>query len=157
MAVAALVSYFGIAQPCFDCHDLFGALVHEAGHAIGLSHSDEGEQTCGCGPSAVGCGGGGEGASSPPVSSVMRRTSRPLPSPCLSRDDADAARTAYPGSVPCDGPVWCYRPSSFDAWPLAFVLACALLASSLSSSFLLLLTSSSPRRALVASAPDARV
>ena len=157
-AVATLMSYFCIAQPCFGCHDLFGALVHEVGHAIGLSHSDEGEQTCGCGPSSAWCkgGGGGEGRGVSSSSSVMRRFARPLPSPCLSRDDVDAARTSYPGTVPCDDQVWCYSPSSFDGWPLASVLACSLLVSA-AASFLPLLLRLFPRRALVASAPDARV
>lgn len=101
VAIAAPLVYFGTIVHCLACHDFAAVLMHEIGHVLGLGHSDDPNQTCGCGGEARPCAGGAS------EEAIMHSTVRRRRRTCLTRDDADGVRTLYGGG--CDDPVWCYE------------------------------------------------
>lgn len=108
VVIAVPLAYFGAIYPCLTCYDFASVMMHEIGHVIGLGHSDDSIQTCGCGE-AKNLRSCGRREKDPTLimHSVVQRRRRT----CLSRDDADGVRTLYSGR--CGDPVWCYE--SYDA------------------------------------------
>lgn len=104
-ALAIPLVYFGSMRACLECHDLASVLVHEWGHVLGLGHTDDVPQVCGCDDDGTFVAG--ECAPSTDTRNMMHGSVQRRPRACLARDDADGVRTLYSG-VACSDPVWCY-------------------------------------------------
>ena len=100
---------WGALGPCLNCYDFTSTIVHEVGHLLGLAHSDEEGQTCGCGGSAYPC--------EPTLSSsnVMDSIARSRDFHCPSQDDVDGARSMIDPSL-CGSKRLCYEEKNFAGY-----------------------------------------
>ena len=103
LLLSSVLSIVVIIFPCIRCRDFTTTVMHEAGHVIGIGHTDDpGDHYCGCGENVTLC------SSSP--SAVMFSQVVISDSLCLAQDDIDAVRSLYGG--PCNDPNWCYSSVS---------------------------------------------
>jgi hypothetical protein len=105
--------YWGALAPCLRCHDFVATMAHEAGHLLGLGHSDAPGTRCGCGAAAHACNATGatrteRDAPTVPYSTALMHSILPWrTTSCPLTDDVYGARTLY-APESCAYPIVCY-------------------------------------------------
>lgn len=111
-------SYFVFLRSCANCHSFKHTIMHEVGHILGLGHTNEDGNLCGCGEYRVPCAVVNKDA-------VMKKFSQN--NQCLDRDDVNGVNSLY--AKPCTEQLVCYHDSNFSLSPLLSVFVVAFIIS----------------------------
>ena len=106
--VALPLSFFAHVAPCWNCHDLRSAAVHEIGHLLGLSHADAEDGVRFNSTTGNGCLDSAKSFIPHTTTEALMSTiglladSRIAPRRCLTQDDLNGLNSIYSS---CDGNV----------------------------------------------------